>query len=87
MPAANPGAPEPAALRAKAEQGDPDAQNALGNLYTAGQGVAQDFAEAMKWYRAAGEKGSAAAQFNLGLAYEMGRGVLGQKLSTSLHKL
>ncbi|MFI5337576.1 MAG: hypothetical protein ACHQ5A_12375, partial [Opitutales bacterium] len=62
-------------LRARAEQGDPEAQNTLGNNYTSGQGVAQNYAEALKWYKAAAEKGFAAAQFNLGLAHELGRGV------------
>ncbi len=41
-----------------------------------GQGVPQDFAEAMKWYRLAADQGYANAQFNLGWMYEYGQGVL-----------
>ena len=35
-------------------------------MYRNGQGVTQDNAEAVKWYRKAAEQGYAAAQFNLG---------------------
>jgi len=55
------------ALRAKAEQGDASAQNSLGIRYDTGEGVPQDYAEAVKWYRLAAEQGYAAAQFNLGV--------------------
>jgi uncharacterized protein len=34
-----------------AEQGDPDAQAGLGNLYLGGYGVARDEAAAMTWFR------------------------------------
>jgi TPR repeat protein len=37
--------------RPLADQGDPLGQNALGVLYSQGQGVTQDYAEAVKWYR------------------------------------
>jgi len=43
--------------------------------YGAGDGVAQDAAEAVKWYRHAAEQGLAQAQYNLALAYEVGDGV------------
>jgi hypothetical protein len=43
--------------------------------YEQGQGVPQDYAEAVKWYRLAAAQGDAKAQFNLGLAYEHGQGV------------
>ena len=64
-----------AALRSRAEQGEVEAQNTLGNLYTTGQELPRNFAEALKWYQASAGKGSAVAQFNLGLVYELGRGV------------
>ena len=35
-------------------------------MYINGQGVAQDFAEGVKWYRKAAEQGNAGAQYNLG---------------------
>ena len=37
--------------------------------------MAQDFAEAVHWYREAADQGLAAAQFNLGAAYNNGQGV------------
>ena len=40
-----------------------------------GEGVPQDYAEAVKWYRLAAEQGDAASQFNLGLKYGKGEGV------------
>jgi len=47
----------------------------LGFVYREGKGVAQDYAEAAKWWRKAAEKGDAPAQSELGLAYYHGRGV------------
>ncbi len=38
-------------LRPLANQGDADAQHNLGLMYYKGQGVAQDQAVAVKWYR------------------------------------
>ena len=40
------------------------------------EGVPQDYAEAVKWFRMAAEQGTAAAQSSLGLAYVNGRGAL-----------
>jgi TPR repeat protein len=37
--------------------------------------VAQDYAEAVRWYRKAADQSLAEAQFNLGAAYETGHGV------------
>jgi len=45
-----------------AEQGDADAQFALGEMYANGQGVARDETEAMKWYRKAAAQGYKLAQ-------------------------
>ncbi len=44
-------------------------------MYAKGEGVPQDYAQAMSWYKKAAEQGNAFAQFNLGLMYEKGRGV------------
>jgi TPR repeat protein len=63
--------------RGPAEAGDPLAQYNLGVLYEAGQGMARNPAEAVKWYRLAADQGLASAQYNLGLAALLGRG-LGQ---------
>ena len=44
-------------------------------MYAEGEGVPQDDAEAVKWYRLAAEQGYAAAQSTLGFMYAEGRGV------------
>jgi hypothetical protein len=44
-------------------------------MYHAGQGVAQDYKEAVRWYRLAAEQGNALAQVKLGLMYDKGQGV------------
>ena len=59
-----------------AEQGNADAQAALGNAYTLGEGALKDFAEAVRWYRLAAEQGNTDAQAALGEAYDSGLGVL-----------
>ena len=61
--------------RKAADQGDVQAQLNLGFSYLVGQGVKQDYAEALKWYRKAAEQGYPAAQFNLGVMYYKGQGV------------
>ena len=66
---------EVAATRQQAEEGAADAQDALGLMYYNGEGVAQDYEEAVRWYRLAAGQGLAAAQFNLGVMYDRGRGV------------
>jgi len=38
-------------------------------MYSEGQGVPQNYAEAAKWYRLAADRGDAQAQYNLGLFY------------------
>src|SRR5690349_1712315 len=64
-----------AAVKAKAAQGDLEAQVKLGQLYASGEGVKRDFAEAARWYKQAADKGYAEAQSALGELYEAGRGV------------
>jgi uncharacterized protein len=44
-------------------------------MYFGGQGVTQDYAAAVSWYRKAAEHGDASAQYNLGGMYFDGRGV------------
>ncbi|MGN6876123.1 tetratricopeptide repeat protein, partial [Neisseria sp. P0021.S007] len=58
-----------------AEQGYVPAQYILGVMYADGEGVRQDYAEALKWYRKAAEQGDARAQSDLGLMYANGQGV------------
>ena len=45
-------------------------------MYDYGQGVVQDYVEAVKWYRLAAQQGHAGAQRNLGAMYSIGQGVL-----------
>ena len=66
---------EIAATRVQANAGDADSQWLLGYYYSTGQGVPQDYAQAVTWYRLAAEQGDADAQFNLGFMYYNGRGV------------
>ncbi len=64
-----------AELMKKAEQGDASAQVNLGSIYYNGQGVPQDYKEALRWYLSAAEQGNATAQFNMGVIYYKGQGV------------
>ena len=49
------------ALRARAEQGDAEAQFELGVRYRDGTGVPQDDAEAVRWYRLAVDAANSAS--------------------------
>jgi hypothetical protein len=62
-------------LRARAEQGDVEAQLILAARYANGVGVERDMPKAAEWYRKAAEQGNAVAQVNLGALYAAGRGV------------
>ena len=44
-------------------------------MYGKGQGVPQDYKEAVRWYRKAANQGLALAQYNLGVMYLLGQGV------------
>jgi len=44
-------------------------------MYSTGQGIRQNDAEAVKWFRKAAEQGHTKAQFNLGVLYDKGQGV------------
>lgn len=62
-------------LKMAAEAGEAKAQFELGKKYNNGDGVAQDNAEAAKWYRKAAEQGHVGSQYNLALIYSEGEGV------------
>jgi TPR repeat protein len=62
-------------IRIKAEQGNADAQAALGFIYQNGDGVPKDDSESVRWYRKAAEQGNAEAQAALGFIYQIGDGV------------
>ena len=59
----------------KREKGNSEAQRSLAALYARGQGLPQDYSEALKWYRKAADQGNADAQLNLGAMYDKGLGV------------
>jgi hypothetical protein len=58
-----------------ANAGDPRAESLLGLLYYRGRGTAQDFPEAVRWFRRAADDGDAAAEFYLGVMFAEGQGV------------
>lgn len=59
----------------KAKQGNASAQCNIGYCYDVGEGVTQDYTQAVYWYKKAAEQGNATAQGNLGICYYNGRGV------------
>ena len=59
-------------LRTCAEQGYTSAQVTLGDVYARGEGVPEDDAEALRWYRIAAEQGNRLAQVRLGWLYTTG---------------
>jgi TPR repeat protein len=62
-------------LRPLAERGDVLAQYKLGVMYNNGEGVPQDFREAVNWFYRAATLGYPPAQSSLGVKYEKGQGV------------
>jgi tetratricopeptide (TPR) repeat protein len=58
-----------------AEAGDAEAQYLLGERYFYGNGVIQNYEQAVSWYRKAAEHGHGWAQYKLGLCYRLGNGV------------
>ena len=59
-----------------AEQGVPEAQYKLGNMYSKGRGgVLTDYKLAVYWWSKAAEQGEAWAQYKLGSMYADGKGV------------
>jgi TPR repeat protein len=61
-------------LRAAAEQGNPIAQQQLGQLYRTGDGLARDDAAAFHWTKLAAEQGLGEAEVILAEHYFTGRG-------------
>jgi hypothetical protein len=62
-------------LRAKAEEGDADAQYSLGMIYEEGAGVEKDEKAAAQWYEKAAAQGHTPARTKLAVLYSQGRGV------------
>jgi TPR repeat protein len=55
-------------FRKAADQGNAEAQCSLGVKYSQGQGVKQDFGEAVRWWHKAADQGHARAQCILGIS-------------------
>jgi len=62
-------------MRKAADEGDAAAQCYFGICYQTGQGVAQDYQQAVRWFRRAADQNDAAAQCYLGFCYQSGLGV------------
>jgi len=62
-------------MKALADKGIAYAQFNLGVMYRNGEGVPENDAEAVKWYRKAADQGDAQSQGNLGFMYDNGFGV------------
>jgi len=58
--------------RARAEQGDVDAQYNLGHAYATGTDIERDRSKAIKWYAAAAKAGHLEAQYALGSLFQHG---------------
>lgn len=68
------------AIRALAEMGDAEAQNALGELYNeVGSQLRTRQSDAFKWYKLSASQGYAPAQFNLAMYYFLGAGTTRNK--------
>jgi TPR repeat protein len=61
-------------FRPLAERGQVLAEYTIGLMYANGQGVPQDYTEAMKWHLKAAAQGEAKAQFSVGVMYFKGLG-------------
>src|SRR5437762_1268442 len=61
--------------RRAAEQGNSEAQDALGTKYLVGHGLEQNKEEAVKWFRKSARQGNGSAMYHLGVAYYNGDGV------------
>ena len=79
--------PDIANIRRLAEQGNALFQFQLGRLYARGEGVEQDWAEAVKWYTLSAEKGNSKAQNNLGVIYRYDRQNIQRDYATALYWL
>jgi TPR repeat protein len=62
-------------LREESEHGDDLGQYLLGVFYYLGEGIPQDYAEALKWFRRSADQGNSMAQFMLAGMYAQGKGV------------
>lgn len=74
-------------FRKAAEQGLPEAQNALGAMYLHGRGVPKDYTQALIWFVKAAEQGYPEAHLQLGAVYFAGRGGVAKDNVEALKRL
>ena len=63
------------ALLQKAQQGDTEAQNTVGDMYRKGNGVEKSYEQAFYWYQKAAEQGSVRSMSYIAYMYDEGMGV------------
>lgn len=61
--------------RRAADQGNSEAQDALGDRYLVGRGLKKSMAEAVNWFRKSARQGNSSAMYHLGAVYFNGDGV------------
>ncbi len=59
----------------RAEQGDPIAENNLGEMFADARGVPEDNQKAVEWFKKSAARGYPPAEVNLAVAYLFGQGV------------
>jgi TPR repeat protein len=59
-----------------ANNGNIDAMYKLGEMYSTGQGIMQDYKQALYWYKQAGNNGNIDAMYKLGEMYSTGQGIM-----------
>ena len=64
-----------AEVKTAADEGNPQAQNEIGNRFYFGIGISKDSAEAVKWWQKSATQKFPPAELDLGLAYLKGDGV------------
>ncbi|MBF0454904.1 MAG: sel1 repeat family protein [Magnetococcales bacterium] len=72
-------------VKGLAEEGNAKAQHNLGAMYLKGQGVEQDWDQAILWFKKAAEQGDMLAQHNLGALFLQGAGELSPDPSEAVH--
>ena len=68
-------------LMKNAQNGDPEAQFKLGNMYLRGVGIKRDSEKAIYWLKLAAQQGKTAAQYNVACCYLNGLGVPQDKIT------
>lgn len=71
----------PDGLMKMAQDGDPESQFKLGNMYLRGTGIEQDYEKAIYWLKMAAQQGHPAARYNVACCYYSGLGVKEDKIT------